>query len=101
MFGLGWQEVVLILAILLFVFGPTKLPQIARELGKAWREFSKASSSIMEAASPPTTSTSEEIEESKAIVDMARNLDIDTKGKTIKQITEEITMRIENKEKEE
>lgn len=101
MFGLGWQEVVLILAILLFVFGPTKLPEIARELGKAWSEFSKASAGIMEVAAPPTTSTSKENEESKAIIDMARKLNIDTEGKTIKQITEEITMRIENKEKEE
>jgi len=101
MLGLGWQEVVLILAILLFVFGPTKLPEIARELGKAWREFSKASSSIMETVSSPTTMKIEEREESKALVDIARKLNIDTEGKTIKQITEEITMRIEEKEKEE
>lgn len=100
MFDLGWQEVVLILAILLFVFGPSKLPEIARELGKAWREFSKAGAVIMEAAAPPTT-TSKESEENKAIIDMARKLNIDTEGKTIKQITEEITVRTENMEKEE
>jgi sec-independent protein translocase protein TatA len=42
-FMLGWQEMILVFAILLLVFGPTKLPKIARELGKAWNEFNKAS----------------------------------------------------------
>jgi TatA/E family protein of Tat protein translocase len=48
MLGLGWPEVILILALLLLIFGPTKLPKIARDLGKAVREFQKASSGIME-----------------------------------------------------
>jgi sec-independent protein translocase protein TatA len=41
MFGLGVQELVIILAIALVIFGPTKLPQIGSGLGKAIRDFKK------------------------------------------------------------
>lgn len=42
MFGLGVQELVIILIIALVVFGPSKLPQIGSGLGKAIRDFRKA-----------------------------------------------------------
>ncbi|WP_295223010.1 twin-arginine translocase TatA/TatE family subunit [Seleniivibrio sp.] len=41
MFGLGFGEIVLILAIALVVVGPKKLPEIAKGLGKAYGEFRK------------------------------------------------------------
>jgi sec-independent protein translocase protein TatA len=41
MFGLGMQELLIILAIALVVFGPSKLPQIGSGLGKAIRDFKK------------------------------------------------------------
>jgi sec-independent protein translocase protein TatA len=41
MFGLGMQELVIILVIALLIFGPTKLPQIGSGLGKAIRDFRK------------------------------------------------------------
>lgn len=39
MFGLGTQELVIILLIALFVFGAKKLPEIGKGLGKSIREF--------------------------------------------------------------
>ena len=45
MFGLGMQELVIILVIALLIFGPTKLPQIGSGLGKAIRDFRKGVSS--------------------------------------------------------
>ena len=45
MFGLGLQELVIILVIALLIFGPTKLPQIGSGLGKAIRDFRKGVSS--------------------------------------------------------
>ncbi len=41
MFGLGFQELLIILVIALIIFGPSKLPQIGSGLGKALRDFKK------------------------------------------------------------
>ena len=42
MFGIGMPEMLLILAIALIVIGPKKLPDLAKSLGRAMREFKKA-----------------------------------------------------------
>jgi sec-independent protein translocase protein TatA len=42
MFGIGLQELSVILLIALIIFGPTKLPQVGSGLGKAIRDFKKA-----------------------------------------------------------
>jgi sec-independent protein translocase protein TatA len=42
MFGLGPTEIILILAIVLLLFGATKIPEFARSLGSAMGEFKKA-----------------------------------------------------------
>lgn len=39
MFGLGWQELLIVLAIVLIVFGAGRLTHIGRDLGTAVREF--------------------------------------------------------------
>jgi TatA/E family protein of Tat protein translocase len=47
MFGsIGPAEIVLIFVIALLVFGPKKLPEIGRSVGKALREFKKTSDEI-------------------------------------------------------
>lgn len=43
MFDIGLQELVLIFVIALLVFGPKNLPQLGRSLGRAMREFKRAS----------------------------------------------------------
>lgn len=40
--GIGFYELLIILAIVLLVFGGRKLPEVAKGLGKALREFRKA-----------------------------------------------------------
>jgi sec-independent protein translocase protein TatA len=42
MFGLGWQELLLILIVLLILFGGKRLPELARGLGSGIKEFKKA-----------------------------------------------------------
>lgn len=42
MFGIGFPELLLILAIALMVIGPRRLPDIARALGRAMAEFRRA-----------------------------------------------------------
>jgi len=45
---LSGPDVLVILVIALFVFGPQKLPELAKSLGKATREFKKASEEVRE-----------------------------------------------------
>jgi len=44
--NLGFPELILILVIALLVFGPKKLPEIGKSLGKGIAEFKRASSEL-------------------------------------------------------
>ena len=46
MFGIGAGEFIIILIVGLIVFGPGKLPEVGRGLGKALREFRKAQAAL-------------------------------------------------------
>lgn len=49
MFGkLGLPELILILVIALMIFGPSKLPEIGKSIGRGIREFKNASREIKE-----------------------------------------------------
>lgn len=42
-FGIGLPEMIVIMAIALLIFGPKKLPEIGRSIGKTIRSFQEAS----------------------------------------------------------
>ncbi|HEX9901375.1 MAG TPA: TatA/E family twin arginine-targeting protein translocase [Acidobacteriota bacterium] len=48
MLGIGFPEMLLIMAIALLVFGPKKLPEIGKSLGRAIREFRRTSDELKE-----------------------------------------------------
>ncbi|MFH1336839.1 MAG: twin-arginine translocase TatA/TatE family subunit [Candidatus Zixiibacteriota bacterium] len=48
MFGLGAQELLLILLIVILLFGAKKIPEIARGLGKSVSEFKKGARDLDE-----------------------------------------------------
>ncbi len=48
MFGVGTPELMLILGLALVIFGPKKLPDLAKGLGRAVREFKKATEEMKE-----------------------------------------------------
>ncbi|HTP64982.1 MAG TPA: TatA/E family twin arginine-targeting protein translocase, partial [Geobacteraceae bacterium] len=48
MFGLGFSEILLIFGIALLVFGPKKLPELGKSIGRAMAEFKKASEDFQE-----------------------------------------------------
>lgn len=37
--GISWQEILVVLVIALIIFGPKRLPELGRSLGKGIREF--------------------------------------------------------------
>ena len=46
MWSLGWQETIFIFVLALLIFGPKKLPELGRSIGKAITEFRRASGEL-------------------------------------------------------
>ena len=63
MFGLGTQELVIILVIVLILFGANRLPDLARSLGSSVKEFKKG---VTEPQKDETTAAAKKEEEKKA-----------------------------------
>jgi len=67
MLGMGPSELILILAIALIIFGPKRLPEIARSIGKTIGEFKKASQGLQSAVQKdivePITAAGEKLKE--------------------------------------
>ena len=76
----GWPELILILVILVFLFGATKMKDFAKGIGEGVREFKTA---VKE-----TPNDNEEKKET--IINAAEKMGIETKGKDIPQILKEM-----------
>jgi len=61
MFGLGWQELVIILGIALVIFGPSKLPELGKSMGQAISGFREGANKTRDVAK-------KELEDIKKIV---------------------------------
>ena len=62
MFGLGYQELLIILVIVLVLFGANRLPELARSLGSSVKEFKKG---VNEGGKEETTTPARKEEEKK------------------------------------
>jgi len=60
MFGIGMPEMMVVLAVALIVIGPSKLPEIARTIGKGYAEFSKSMRQVQRSFSDVTAEFEEE-----------------------------------------
>ncbi len=81
-------QILLILAVVavLLIWGPQKIPELARSLGRARREFDDASKGLVQQATTPSTNTASP----DALIETAQKLGINTQGKTRQEISDEI-----------
>ncbi len=79
-----------VVAVVIFLWGPQKIPELARALGRARREFDQASREISTGLSAETKplQSSDQI-----LLQTAERLGISTEGKTREQISEEIVKK--------
>ncbi len=104
----GWEWIIIgVVAIVIIMWGPAKIPEFAKALGRAKGEFNKASKDFSEAATSvantPTTTNVTVVAEPKPattiktkdeiLLDTAQKLGIPTDGKTREQISEEISVK--------
>jgi len=105
---LGPYELIFLAVVILIVFGPKKLPELAQAVGKAVSEYRKASEGILSAPqqlASAITSPASPAKESQAssgsagtLIDLAKRLNIDTAGKTSEEISAEILKKIRGEE---
>jgi sec-independent protein translocase protein TatA len=92
MLGLGTTELLVVLFIILLLFGGRKLPELARSMGSAVREYSKASTEVVEEKTPE-----KDEDERTAIIEAAKKMGIETEGKSVREIAQEIVKASEKK----
>lgn len=99
----GMELIILLLAVVLLLFGAKKIPDFARNLGKAKAEFERGKLMVEKEIRQMEKETKEEERESEKkkseskIVKAAKDLGIDTEGKTETEIKEEIAALLAEK----
>ncbi len=66
MFDLGAQELIVIFIVAFLVFGPKRLPELARSLGKGIRELKAALMNVKDTLEESDLNISKEIKDAKA-----------------------------------
>ena len=101
-FGDPLQWIIIgVIVVVIFLWGPQKIPELARGIGRAKGEFDKASKEFEAAskqasgaaASPQATPAYAEKTGDQMLVETARALGISTEGKSREQISQEIIAR--------
>jgi len=82
-----------VIVVVIFLWGPQKIPELARGLGRAKREFEKASREVegsvtLEPIAPTPPKTGDQV-----LVETARQLGISTEGKSREQLSQDILAR--------
>jgi len=84
--GLGPQELILILLVLVLLFGATKLPELARGSGRALRIFKAETKGLMDEDDDPTKKTPEQMEIEQRQADLAaRQAELDAEAERLRR----------------
>ena len=79
-----------VIVVVIFLWGPQKIPELARALGRARKEFEQGSKELESAVTVGTSSPSPPKSSDQILIETARALGISTEGKTREQISQEI-----------
>ncbi len=101
----GWEWIIIgVVAIVIIMWGPAKIPQFAKSLGRAKGEFAKAQKEFTDAAATTMANTNTVAVVSKPasaikskdemLLETTQRLGIPTEGKTRDQISEEISVKV-------
>lgn len=85
-----------VIAVVIFLWGPQKIPELARALGRAKREFDTASKEMTTEVTG-SQSTSRPKTGDELLVQTAKDLGISTEGKTREQLSQEIVAKSRSK----
>jgi sec-independent protein translocase protein TatA len=96
MLGLQTPELIIILFIILLLFGGKKLPELARSMGYAVREYTEAAREPVKYVEDKTKEKDEEDRE--AILEAAKKLGIETEGRSLSEIAQDIVKATEKNE---
>jgi sec-independent protein translocase protein TatA len=90
----GWEWIIIgIVAVVIILWGPAKIPEFAKALGRAKGEFEKASKEFNQAATQ-TSTTNTARSSDDILIETARRFGVSTEGKTRAQISIELTDKI-------
>lgn len=109
MFGIGMTEIIVIMAIALVVIGPSKLPDLAKALGKGMAEFRKASQDLKDSFNLDEEINSIKDDTMDSINDLKDSFDVKDDGDSKSEsVDEEVTpaddaddIKVTEKEKKE
>lgn len=82
-----------IIVVVIFLWGPQKIPELAKSLGRAKKEFDQASKEFEGSVNAATTSPPVPKSADQVLLETARQLGISTEGKTRDQISQEIVSK--------
>ena len=87
--------VIAVVVIVFLMYGPKKIPELARSIGLARKEFNDASKVPLDSpvAAAPAAAVATAPSTGDTLLDTARKLGINTEGKTRDQISSEIVAR--------
>ncbi len=99
----GWEWIIIgIVVVVIILWGPSKIPEFAKALGRAKGEFDNASKEFQNAAqttanTPSATSNTKVIKsKDEILLETAKNLGIATDGKTREEIAAEVSEKVKN-----
>jgi len=93
--GIEWI-IIIVLIIIFLIWGPSKIPELARSLGRAKKEFEKAVKEAEEVKERALSSVDVQAlkNDVEMLIDVAKKLGIPTEGRTKAEIYNDVMAKL-------